>query len=155
MSADAQLVSRQAALVRALIHGGPVPLGFDEGRVRAVAQSLVMKRLRSVRRVWPGLAYGLGEAFDRLFVAYATGRPMPHKGGAIADGDAFVAHLLATGHCPDEVRRERLIVALEYRRTAAGLVRRSRWSVVVRWTIAGSPRRVTFGLRLFRRTILW
>src|SRR5689334_18950139 len=96
MSSNSQLAERQAALVRALTGQAPTPIGFDAGRVRAVARLLVKKRLRSVRRVWPGLADGLGEEFDRLFVAYATGRPIPHKGGAIADGDAFVAHLLAT-----------------------------------------------------------
>ena len=153
MSADAPLAEQQAALVRALTGQGPPPVGFDVRRVGGVARSLVMKRLRSVRRVWPGLARGLGEEFDRLFVDYATGRPIPCRGGALADGDAFIAHLVATGNCPDEARRERLAVALEYRRTADGLVRRSRWAIVVRCAMFRSRPRVLFGVRLFRWTI--
>ena len=154
MSADAQLAAQQGALVRALTGQGPVPSGFDAGRVDVVARALVVKRLRAVRRVWPGLARGLGEGFDRLFVAYATKSPSPRDGGALADGDGFVGHLLVTGRCPDEARRERLAVILEYRRTPDGLVRRSGFSVLVHCTLLRSPRRVAVGLRLFRWTVL-
>jgi hypothetical protein len=153
MSANALLAAQQAALVRALTGQGPPPMGFDAGRVGVVARSLVMKRLRSVRRVWPGLARGLGEEFDRLFVDYATVRPTPRRGGALADGDTFIAHLVAHGHCPDEARRERLAVALDYRRTADGLVRRSRWAIVVRCAMFRSRRRVLYGVRLSRWAI--
>jgi hypothetical protein len=154
MSADVQLTAQQAALVRALTGQGPVPSGFDAGRVDVVARSLVLKRLRSVRRVWPGLARGLGTDFDRTFVAYATAKPSPRLGGVLADGDAFVGRLLATGQCPDEARRERLAVTLEYRRTSEGLIRRSRFSVVVRCAILRSPRRVVLGMRLFRWSVV-
>jgi hypothetical protein len=153
MSADAQLAAQQAALVRALTGLGPVPSGFDEGRIGVVARSLVFKRMRSVRRVWPGLARGLGDDFECQFVAYATEAPLPHRGGVLADGDAFVGRLLATGNCPDEARKERLAVSLAHRRTADGLVRRSRFSAVVRCASLRS-RRVMIGLRLFRWTIL-
>jgi hypothetical protein len=153
ISTDSQLAEQQAALVRALTGQGPPPVGFDAGRVGVVARSLVMKRLRSVRRVWPGLARALGDDFDRLFVNYATGRPIPRRGGALADGDAFVAHLVATENCPDEARRERLAIALQYRRTADGLVRRSRWAIVVRCAMFRSRPRVLFGVRLSRWAI--
>jgi hypothetical protein len=154
MPADAQLAAQQSALVRALTGQGPVPSGFDAGRLDAVARSLVLKRLRAVRRVWPGLARGLGDDFDRLFVSYATGTPPPRRGGVLADGDAFVGRLLSTANCPDEARQERLAVSLEYRRTADGLERRPRLSVVVRCASLRSRRRVVIGLRLFRWTIL-
>lgn len=154
MSGDVRLAEQQAALVRALTGQGPVPLGFDADRVEVVARSLVMKRLRSVRRAWPGLARGLGDRFDPLFMAYATKVPAPPRGGVLADGDSFVGHLLAIGNCPDEARRERLAVGLEYRRSGDGLVRRSRFAIVVRCAILRSPRRLVLGLRLFDRTIL-
>jgi hypothetical protein len=154
MSADVRLAAQQAALVRALTGQGPVPSGFDAGRVDVVARSLVHKRLRSVRRVWPGLARALGEDFDRLFVTYATEAPPPRLGGVLADGDAFVGRLLATGNCPDEACRERLTVSLEYRRTADGLERRPRRSVVVRCASLRSRRRVVIGLRLFRWSVV-
>lgn len=148
MSVDSRLAAQQGALVRALTGQGPVPSGFDAGRVDVVARSLVMKRLRSVRRVWPGLARGLGDDFDGLFFAYATKTPSPRHGGALADGDRFVGNLIAIGRCPDEACRERLAVTLEYRRTD-GLVRRSRWSVVVRFALLRHRRRVALGLRWF------
>jgi len=154
MSTDSLLAAQQSALVLALTGQGATPQGFDAVRVGVVARSLVMKRLRSVRRVWPGLARGLGDDFDRLFVDYASGRPIPRRGGALADGDTFIACLDAIGNCPDEARRERLAVALQYRRTADGLERRTRWAFIVRCAMLRSPRRAILGLRLFHWTIL-
>ena len=51
-----RLADEQAALVRALVGGGPVPGGFDAGRVAATSAALVRKRAREVARAWPVLA---------------------------------------------------------------------------------------------------
>ena len=72
-----RLAAGQAALVRALVGGGPVPGGFDPGRVRATSTALARKRAREVARAWPALAAELGEDFTGEFLAYAAGRPPP------------------------------------------------------------------------------
>ena len=51
MSARAELASRQAALLAALVEGGPVPAGFDLGRVRAEGEALAAKRVRVLGRI--------------------------------------------------------------------------------------------------------
>jgi hypothetical protein len=48
-----RLAAEQAALVRALVDGGPVPAGFDPDRVRATAAALARKRAHEVARAWP------------------------------------------------------------------------------------------------------
>ena len=45
-----RLAAEQAALVRALVDGGPVPGGFDPDRVRATSAALAGKRAREVAR---------------------------------------------------------------------------------------------------------
>ena len=66
-----RLADEQAALVRALVGGGPVPGGFDPGRVAATSAALARKRAREVTRAWPVLAADLGEGFSDRFVADA------------------------------------------------------------------------------------
>ena len=51
MSPRAELADRQAALLAALVGSGPVPAGFDAGRVRAEADALAGKRARVLGRI--------------------------------------------------------------------------------------------------------
>jgi hypothetical protein len=99
-----RLAAEQAALVRALVAGEPVPEGFDPDRVRATAAALARKRAREVARAWPVLAADLGGAFTDRFVAFAAGRPPPATGGALADGLAFARALARQGRLSDDVR---------------------------------------------------
>jgi hypothetical protein len=110
-AAPERLAAEQAALVRALVAGGPVPDGFDPGRVRATAAALAGKRAREVARAWPALAADLGEAFTDRFVAFAAGRPPPASGGALADGLAFARHLARRGRLSGDARVEVLLAA--------------------------------------------
>lgn len=64
MSARAELADRQAALLAALVGGGPVPAGFDLGRVRAEGEALAAKRARVLGRI-------VAEVLD------AAGEPVP------------------------------------------------------------------------------
>lgn len=64
MSARAELAGRQAALLTALVGRGPVPAGFDAGRVRAEADALARERVRVLGRI-------VGEICD------AAGEPTP------------------------------------------------------------------------------
>jgi hypothetical protein len=126
-----RLAAGQAALVRALVGGGPVPGGFDRGRVRAASTALARKRAREVARAWPALAAELGEDFTGEFLAYAAGRPPPARGGALADGLAFADALAGEGRLPDSARVERL----------AARAQLSTRPVRLAATLTGSPRR--------------
>jgi hypothetical protein len=61
VSARAELAGRQAALLAALVDGGPVPAGFDAGRVRAEAEALAAKRVRVLGRIVAGMCDAAGE----------------------------------------------------------------------------------------------
>lgn len=91
--ARAGLAHRQAALVAALVDGGPVPEGFDPAQVRIQAEGLAAKRRDTVARVAPELAAILGEAYHPLFRRYAA----QHRqtGGYRADARAFAEWALA------------------------------------------------------------
>jgi hypothetical protein len=110
-AAPERLAAAQAALVRALVAGGPVPDGFDPDRVRATAAALARRRAREVARAWPVLAADLGEAFTDRFVAWATGRPPPAAGGALADGLGFARDLARHRRLSGDARVEALLVA--------------------------------------------
>lgn len=101
-----RLAARQAALIRALVAGGPVPDGFDPARVRATSEALARKRARQVVKAWPALA--LDPQFTQAFLSYATGSPLPPTGGALADGLAFADRLASAGHLDGDARVERL-----------------------------------------------
>jgi hypothetical protein len=105
------LAAGQAALVRALVAGGPVPDGFDPERVRATAAALARKRAREVAQAWPVLAGELGDTFTDRFVAYAAGRPPPSPGGAVADGLAFARHLARRRRLSGDARVEVMLAA--------------------------------------------
>ena len=132
-----RLAAEQAALVRALVGGGPVPGGFDPERVRATSTALARKRAREVARAWPVLAAELGQAFTGRFLAYAAGRPPPVRGGALADGLAFADALAGRGRLPGNARVERLLAAAHLSPSPARLAA----------TLAGPPRRLVIVVR--------
>jgi hypothetical protein len=117
-AARRQLASGQEALLRALVGAEEPPAGFDAGRVRLAADSLVSKRTRAAARTWPALAGALGPSFGTRFAAHAARTPLPRRGGALADGLAFARALPReeTRGLDDAARLERLGVALRYRR---------------------------------------
>jgi hypothetical protein len=133
----ARLAAGQAALVRALVGGGPVPAGFDPDRVGATAKALAGKRAREVARAWPVLAAELGEDFTGWFLADAAGRPLPARGGALADGLAFARALARAGRLPGEARVEAMLAA----------ARLSPRRVRLAATVAGPPRRLVVAVR--------
>jgi len=132
-----RLAAGQAALVRALVGGGPVPGGFDPDRVRATAAALARKRAREVARAWPVLAAELGDDFPGRFLAFAAGRPPPDRGGALADGLAFARALARQGRLPGDARVEALVAAAHLSRSPARLAA----------TLAGPPRRLVVVVR--------
>ncbi|MGI5222393.1 hypothetical protein [Nocardia sp. CA-290969] len=80
------LAERQAALVRALVAGEPVPCGFDPDAVRTAADAILRKRARETAAHYPALAQATGPEFTALYIAWARGRP---KGGTAADALGF------------------------------------------------------------------
>jgi hypothetical protein len=129
-----RLAAEQAALVRALVDGGPVPAGFDQERVRATAAALARKRAREVARAWPALAAELGDDFTARFLADAARRPPPAKGGALADGLAFAGALARTRRLSGNARVEVMLAA-------------ARLSTRLAATVAGPPRRLVVTVR--------
>jgi hypothetical protein len=92
----------QAALLSALVAGGPVPEGFDRARVRVQARALAAKRAGVVAKVAPELPRILGESYRPLFLDYALGRPPAD--GYRKDALDFAEHLLLSGR-PGSARR--------------------------------------------------
>ena len=136
-TARERLAAEQAALVRALVAGGPVPGGFDPDRVRATSTALAHKRACEIARAWPVLAAELGEDFGGRFLAFAAGRPPPVRGGALADGLAFARALARQGRLPGDARVEALAAAARLSRSPARLAA----------TLAGPPRRLVIVIR--------
>jgi hypothetical protein len=112
-----QLGEAQAALLRALVAGGPRPEGFDPRAIKTASDALVRKRSRVVAKLWPALSGALGADFYPRFAAYAERHPLPDVGGALGDGLLFVGEALTEAELTDALRRERL-------RAEAHLVRR-------------------------------
>jgi transposase len=132
-----RLAGQQAALVRALVGGGPVPRGFDPERLRATSAALAHKRARDVARAWPLLAADLGEEVTRRFAAAAARRPAPARGGALADGLAFARALARQGRLSPNARVEAMLAAarLSPRPARLGLA------------LGGPPRRLVVTVR--------
>ncbi|MFI1463847.1 hypothetical protein [Nocardia carnea] len=80
------LAERQAALVRALVAGGPVPPGFDPVTVQATAEALLRKRARETAVHYPALVHATGPDFTARYIDWARGRP---KATTVADALAF------------------------------------------------------------------
>lgn len=99
MSAGAgkDLAARQAALVAALVAGGPLPPGFAPGPVDAARRALLRKRAGDVARHWPLLAAALGADWPATFARWAAGRP---TNGALRDGWDLARDLRASGELP-------------------------------------------------------
>jgi hypothetical protein len=132
-----RLAAEQAALVRALVGGGPVPGGFDPERVRATSAALGRKRAREVARAWPVLAAELGGDFVGRFLAFAARRPPPGRGGALADGLAFARALARSGDLPGNARVEAMLAAAHLSARPARLA----------VTLTGPPRRLVVTVR--------
>jgi hypothetical protein len=84
------LAARQAALVRAMVAGEPLPEGFDARLVGMSARALLRKRAGEVLRAWPQLA---GETWSEDFCAWAATRPTE---GSWRDGWSFARDHRAT-----------------------------------------------------------
>jgi hypothetical protein len=77
------LAERQAALVAALVAGGPLPPGFDADRIAATRRALLRKRAAEAARQWPLLAASFGAAWPDVFAAHRAGH---EPGGPLRDG---------------------------------------------------------------------
>lgn len=91
-----ELARRQAELLAALVAGGPIPPGFDPGRVEVQVLSLAAKRRDGVGRAMPSLVTALGpERWPDEFTAWARTHPKPPEGGSRADAEAFASYVAA------------------------------------------------------------
>jgi hypothetical protein len=119
-----QLALMQAELVRALVEGADAPADFDRQRLAAAAESLWLKRARTVARVWPQLAGAMGDGFAVRFANYARANRLPHDANPLTDGRAFTKWLERAGLLPDEGRLEAFAFDARYRIRHHQVVRR-------------------------------
>ena len=121
------LAERQAALVAALVSGGPVPAGFDERLVGIARAALLRKRAGEVARHWPMLAAAYGPAWPATFAAWAGGRP---SNGSLRDGWDFArSRPDLAGPARDELREREAMWAYDGRSAPR---RRTRATAAVR-----------------------
>ncbi|MFC4008260.1 hypothetical protein ACFOY2_13595 [Nonomuraea purpurea] len=101
-----RLAEAQARVVAARVALAEVPRGFDPGRMRAQAASLVSKRRAIVARIRPDTAVAAGPDLAAEFAAYARSRGEPPPNYR-TDADDFAAWLRERGRMPDPPRRSR------------------------------------------------
>ncbi|QJY46615.1 hypothetical protein [Pseudonocardia broussonetiae] len=82
-SARDRLAARQAALVEALVAGGPPPPGFDATRLDATRCALLRKRAGAAAELWPLLAASFGARWSAVFAEHRDGH---EPVGALRDG---------------------------------------------------------------------
>ena len=94
---SAALAERQAALVAALVAGGPAPIGFDEAQLEAARRALLRKRAGMAARDWPLLAGALGGRWNPTFAGLRAGtEPV----GGLRDGWHVARALRGRGELP-------------------------------------------------------
>ncbi len=96
------LGSRQSELVRALVAGGPLPIGFDSDALSLASAALLRKRAGAVARRLPIEASVLGDRFGSLFVTWA--RSCPHSDSA-QEAREFLDHLYSIDALQRPARR--------------------------------------------------
>ena len=93
-----ELAERQAALLAALVAGGPAPAGIDASRVALEASALRAKRRRVLVRLLPVEVHEhLGADLTPRLDAWIAANPRRIGTSMHADADAFVAHLRTEG----------------------------------------------------------
>jgi Protein of unknown function (DUF692) len=127
--AAADLRSRQADLVRALVAGAADPPGFDRARLAATRAALLDKRAREVAAAWPALA--AGAEFSARFTRFAASAPPRDP---YSDGRAFAESVRADLDGP--ALAELLIRTLPRRWFAARAGRPAPAAAPVRWIVA-------------------
>lgn len=105
-AARRRLAAAQAALLSALVAGGPTPAGFDPARLEVQRRALVAKRASVIAGIAPELPRILGDRYRPAFAAYARGRPMTD--GYRPDAMRFVAHLLESDSTLSRQQRRHL-----------------------------------------------
>ncbi|OLL73999.1 hypothetical protein Ae168Ps1_2382 [Pseudonocardia sp. Ae168_Ps1] len=97
------LAGRQAALVAALVAGGPDPAGIPTHLLTATRTALLRKRAGAAAAAWPLLAAGIGPEWPRVFADRFAGVP-PY--GAEREGWDLARELDAAGALGPGASRE-------------------------------------------------
>ena len=91
------LALRQAALVAALVAGGPTPIGIDHDRLALARRALLRKRAGAAAAAWPRLAHALG---DRWYLTFTRLRAGQEPVGGLREGWHVARELHARGQLP-------------------------------------------------------
>ncbi|MEK6288484.1 MAG: hypothetical protein AABO57_22430 [Acidobacteriota bacterium] len=148
MYSDARrrLAAAQLELVRALVSNEIAPAEFDNSRIQATADALLLKRAHAVAGAWPSLARSLGSAFDDRFALYSRSRPVVQEGGPLADGRAFARELARAGAVQDDVALETLAFDLRHRVSSDRVIARRGFSFGA--SLLKQPLRCIIGIRI-------
>ncbi|WP_338892745.1 hypothetical protein [Rhodococcus sovatensis] len=103
------LGSRQSELVRALVAGGPLPIGFDSDALSVASTALVRKRAGAVARHLPIEASMLGDRFGSLFVTWERSHP---RSNSAQEAREFLDYLYSIDALPRPARRWWRFIAL-------------------------------------------
>jgi hypothetical protein len=122
---DVSLADRQAQLVAALVSGAPLPPGFDERSVHAMATILRAKRWHALNHALPAIRLALGDEFTSAFERFAAEWPRRAGDSALDDAIDFLGWLRRARELPAPLRY--LAVRLRVRRLFA---RRRRSEIV-------------------------
>jgi hypothetical protein len=94
---SAALADRQAALVAALVAGGPAPAGFDPDRLAAAQRALLRKRAAAAAVEWPLLDRSFGARWPDTFSRLRAGQDPV---GGLRDGWHVARALRERGELP-------------------------------------------------------
>src|SRR5579864_9297154 len=109
-TARERLASMQGEFIRSLTADGPYPSGSDVRGMRATAQLLRSKRVRTMARAWPELAAILGNGLAERATDVLAGSALPPGDHAVQDGLIMARQLEAAGPIPDSLRLRMLSV---------------------------------------------
>lgn len=126
-SERADLAARQAALVAALVAGGPPPPGFDTVRLDATRRALLRKRAGLAAGAWPLLAASLGAQWQSAFARQHDGH---ESGGALRDGWDLARALRDGGGLAPAAAEELAAYEAEWRYDGRSAPRRRRFGRV-------------------------
>lgn len=140
-----QVRAAQARFVAAMVGATPPPEGVNAPDFERARAALQRKRARALARAWPGLSQALGGDLPAQFDRFARDTPLPARGGALADGRAFLAWLKKAGCFPTRMSFDVMLVDLRFRQSSRGLDARTGPSL--RCTLHDPRWRVCFGIR--------
>lgn len=88
-----KIEEEQNQFVDALFDNNLILSGFDQERFQVAASILKRKRIKALKKSWPGIEQSLGCDFKKYFFEYARSRSQPRYQSSLLDGRLFARYL--------------------------------------------------------------